>query len=69
MTGRSLRFAAALTAWMGAASLAQGLFGVDVGHAGPFLEQQLQRKGAPPKPQPQRSHEDDSYEPWELVRV
>jgi hypothetical protein len=66
---RSIRFVVALAAWMGAASLAQGLFGVDVGHAGPVLEQQLKRKGTPPQPQPQRSHEEDSYEPWELVRV
>jgi hypothetical protein len=67
--GRKGPYVVALAGWMAAASLAQGLFGFDVGHAGPVLEQQLQRKGAPPQPQRSREPQEESYEPWELVRV
>ena len=69
--GSSARIAATLAMWTAAASLSQGLFGADFGRAGRALEQQLERKTSPPSldPQPQRSHESESYEPWELVKV
>ena len=55
--------------WFAAASVAQGVLGPEGGRAGPKLEQMLERRGAEPQTQPERSHEDDALEPWELVRV
>jgi hypothetical protein len=56
-----------------AASVVQGLFGADIGRAGRRFEQRieerLERQGAPPAEQPRRSHEIESFEPWELVSV
>jgi hypothetical protein len=59
---------------MVAASIAQGLVGGDIaGAARQFeerIEERLLRRGAPaPEQQPQRSHEVESIEPWELVSV
>jgi hypothetical protein len=59
---------------MVAASLVQGLFGAEIGRAGRRFEQRieerLERQGAPPtEQQPRRSHEVESFEPWELVSV
>jgi hypothetical protein len=59
--------------WMVAASVVQGLFGTEIGRAGRIFEQRieerLERQGAPPTEQPRRSHEVESFEPWELVSV
>jgi hypothetical protein len=68
------RLAIAITSWVVAAWLAEGVLGTDIGRAGHLLEEriemQLRGGGAAPlaPEQPERSHE-DSIEPWELVRV
>ena len=73
--GLALRLGAsalAWLAWLASAFLVTAMpavFGVDVGHAGPTLEHQLEQKGAMPAVQPERSHDDSGYEPWDLVKV
>jgi hypothetical protein len=60
--------------WLGAASLAQGLLGADVGRGARELEERIEMRlrgqRAPVEPQPpDRTLQDESFEPWELVRV
>jgi hypothetical protein len=60
--------------WMAAASLAQALFGTEIGgvlqRLEERIEQQLEHRGCPAQDaQPERSHEEESIEPWELVSV
>lgn len=60
--------------WVGAASLAQGLLGADVGRGARELEERIQMRlrgqAAPIEPQaPDRAPQDDALEPWETVRV
>jgi hypothetical protein len=57
-----------------AASLAQVLLEPEIGFAAwrleQRIEQQLERRGAPaPEKQPERSHEIEAIDPWELVCV
>jgi hypothetical protein len=64
----------AVATWVVAASVVQGLFGAEMDRAGRRFEQRieerLERQGAPPaEQQPRRSHEVESFEPWELVGV
>jgi len=54
--------------------MAQGLLAGDIGRAAHEVERriEMQLEGAPAPagdPQPARSHEDESIEPWELVSV
>jgi hypothetical protein len=60
--------------WMGAASLAQGLLGADLARGARELEERIEMRlrgqRAPVEPQPpDRSPQDEAFEPWELVRV
>ena len=68
-----VRLGVALTSWVAAVTVAQALLGPDLGRAAgeveERIEQQLRGLRAPPDPQPERSHEDESLEPWELVSV
>lgn len=69
--------AGALASWLAAASLAQGLWGADIGRAVHQLDERIERfldreacpAQGPEQPSPARSHEDDALEPWELVSV
>jgi hypothetical protein len=61
------RLVGGLVVWAGAALLAQGL--CSVGGGGGVLEQRLEKARDAPRIQPERSHEDDALEPWELVKV
>jgi hypothetical protein len=69
-----MRFGVAAASWIVGASIAEEALGTDIGRLGHQLEEriELQLKGGsivrPPRPQPERSHE-DSIEPWELVSV
>jgi hypothetical protein len=71
---RWLRRGAWVASWIVAALITQGLLEPEIGTAAKRLEQrleqQLERHGAPsPEKQPERSHEVESIEPWELVGV
>jgi hypothetical protein len=71
---RWMRRGAAVASWVVAASIAHGLVGADLGRAARDIEERIEehllRHGAPPpEQQPQRSHEVESIEPWELVSV
>jgi len=60
--------------WVGAASLAQGLLGSDLGRGARELEERIEMRlrgqRAPAEAQPQDSSpRDEAFEPWELVRV
>jgi hypothetical protein len=66
--------AIAVATWVVAASVAQGLLGADIARAARRVEQRIQerieRRVPPPSdPQPQRTHELEAIEPWELVSV
>jgi hypothetical protein len=68
------RVGVTLGSWVAAASLAQSLFGPQIARRAERLEQRIEqqierRSSPPPDPQPQRSHEEESFEPWELVSV
>jgi hypothetical protein len=71
---RWMRFGVAAASWIVGASIAQEALEADLGSLGRQLEEriELQLKGGaaarPPRPQPERSHE-DAIEPWELVSV
>jgi hypothetical protein len=63
-----------VASWVVAASVAQAVLDPDIERAvrrlEQRLEQQLDRHGAvPADQQPERSHELESIEPWELVGV
>jgi hypothetical protein len=63
-----------VASWVVAASIAQALLEPDIERAArrleQRLEQRLERHGAgPSEQQPERSHEVESIEPWELVGV
>jgi hypothetical protein len=68
-----VRLVLAVAAWGAALGLAQATLGGDLGRAVHELEQriELRVRGAPPAPEPlpERSHEEDPIEPWELVSV
>jgi hypothetical protein len=70
---RPVRTALVVVGWVGAAALVQALLGADIGEATRQLEQgieqQLEGAPMPPRQPPARSHEDESFEPWELVGV
>jgi hypothetical protein len=63
----------AVAAWAVAIGLTQVTAGADIGRKTRELEEQLELrlKGTmpPAEAQPQRSHEDESFESWELVDV
>ena len=66
--------AIAVATWVGAASVAQGVLGADLARGARRIElrieEQIEHRGAqPPAEQPERSHELESFEPWELVSV
>ncbi|HEY8040631.1 MAG TPA: hypothetical protein VIF15_12585 [Polyangiaceae bacterium] len=68
------RTGVAVASWVVSVSVAQALAGADIGRAVQRVEEQIEMQlrgpGAPAQePQPQRSHEDESIEPWELVSV
>jgi hypothetical protein len=56
-----------------AITVAQAVLGPDLARAAEQVEEriELQLRGlrAPADPLPERSHEDESFEPWELVSV
>ena len=62
-----------MASWIAAVSVAQAVGGADIARKVHELEEriELHLKGlqTPPEPQPQRSHEDESFESWELVSV
>jgi hypothetical protein len=68
-----MRFGVAVASWVAAVSVAQAVAGGDIGPNVRELEQRIEQhlKGphSPAEPQPQRSHEDESFESWELVDV
>jgi hypothetical protein len=68
-----VRLGVAVTSWMVTLTVAEALLGGDLGRAAEEVEEriELQLRGAPPSPDPQpaRSHEEESFEPWELVSV
>jgi hypothetical protein len=68
-----MRLGVAVASWTAAVSVAQGLLGPEIGRAAQHVEEriELQLRGlrAPPDPLPERSHEEESIEPWELVSV
>jgi hypothetical protein len=71
-----MRFGAtiAVATWLVAASVAQGVLGADIARAAQRVEQRIQerierRVPPPPDSQPQRTHELEAIEPWELVSV
>jgi hypothetical protein len=68
-----VRLGVAATSWMVALTVAQALLGSDLARAAEEVEEriELQLRGVPPAPDPppQRSHEEESIEPWELVSV
>ena len=68
-----VRLGVAVTSWMAAITVAQTVLGPDLARAAEEVEQRIELRlrglRAPPVPQPERSHEDESFEPWELVGV
>jgi len=68
-----VRLGVAVTSWMAAITVAQTVLGPDLARAAEEVEQRIELRlrglRAPPAPQPERSHEDESFEPWELVSV
>jgi hypothetical protein len=68
-----VRVLLAVAAWGAALGLAQATLGGDLARAVHELEQRIELRvrgiAAPAEPQPERSHEDESLEPWELVSV
>jgi hypothetical protein len=68
-----MRLGVAVTSWVAVLSVAQAVLGPELAGAAKEVEEriELQLRGlrAPPDPQPERSHEDESFEPWELVSV
>jgi hypothetical protein len=68
-----VRLGVAVTSWMVALTVAQALLGGDLARAAEEVEEriELQLRGVQPSPDPQpaRSHEEESIEPWELVSV
>jgi hypothetical protein len=68
-----VRLGVAVASWAAAVTVAQTVLGPDLGRAVEEVEEriELQLRGlrAPADPQPARSHEDESFEPWELVSV
>ena len=71
---RLLRLGLAVASWAVAFSIVQGLLQPDIGRALRPIEErielQLQRLPlVPPTPQPERSHEEEPIDSWELVGV
>jgi hypothetical protein len=68
-----VRLGVAVTSWAAAVSVAQTVLGADLGRAAQEVEEriELQLRGlqAPSGAQPERSHESECIEPWELVSV
>jgi len=68
-----VRLGVAVTSWAAAVTVAQTALGPDLGRAVEEVEERIELKlrglRAPVDPQPARSHEDESIEPWELVSV
>jgi hypothetical protein len=68
-----VRLGVAVTSWAAVVTVAQTVLGPDLARAADEVEQRIELKlrglRAQPNPQPERSHEDESYEPWELVSV
>ena len=68
-----VRLGVAVASWAVAVSVAQAVLGADIGRAAHQLEEriELQLRGlrVPEERSPERSHEDESFEPWELVSV
>jgi hypothetical protein len=67
------RLGLALASWLLAALAAQGPLGGEIAGAARQFEQRIQLRfeSVTPTPdaQPARSHDDESLDPWELVRV
>jgi hypothetical protein len=68
-----VHFGVAVGSWALAVSFAQGVLGPDIERAAHQVEEQFELQlrglGAPADPLPERSHEEESIEPWELVSV
>jgi hypothetical protein len=68
-----VRLGVAVASWGAAVTVAQTQLGADIGRAAHDADQriELQLRGlrAPPPPQPERSHEDECIESWELGSV
>jgi hypothetical protein len=63
----------AVASWAAAVSISQAVLGPEIGRAARHVEEriELQLRGlrAPPDPLPERTHDEESIEPWELVSV
>ena len=68
-----VRLGDAVTSWAAAVTVAQAVLGPDLARAAEEVEERIELRlrglRAPLDPQPERSHEDESLEPWELVSV
>ena len=68
-----VRLGVAMASWAAAVSVSQAVLGPEIGRAARHVEEriELQLRGlrAPPDPAPERPHDEESIEPWELVRV
>jgi hypothetical protein len=71
--GPLLGFGVAVASWAVAVLVAETMLGTDIGRAAHDLEEriELQLRGlpGPVDAQPERSHEEEPIEPWELVSV
>jgi hypothetical protein len=68
----AVRRAVAVAAWFGAVSVAQIFVGPELDHAARSIEHRIEEKLRAPanrERQPERSHEEEAIEPWELVGV
>jgi hypothetical protein len=68
-----VRVILAVASWGAALGLAHATLGGDLGRSVHELEQRIELRvrgvSTSPDPQRERSHEDESFEPWELVSV
>jgi hypothetical protein len=68
-----VRLGVAVASWAAAVSIAQAVLGPEIEQAAHQVEEriELQLRGlrTPADPLPERSHEEESIEPWELVSV
>jgi hypothetical protein len=68
-----VRLGVAVASWVAAVSVAEVALGEDLGRAAQEIEERIELRlrgsRAPTQVEPERSHEEESIEPWELVRV
>lgn len=69
-----MRFGVAVASWAAAVSLVQSLGGEVMMREHHPLEERIEQRlkgvtAPPPQAKPEHTHEDESFEPWELVSV